>query len=347
MTTLRACLVMTLGLVCVLGETSQGKVVLNGAGATFPYPIYSKWFAEFEKLHPETIFNYQSIGSGGGIRQLLDETVDFGASDAPMKDAQLQSAKQPIFHFPTVIGAVVITYNIGDSAHELKLTGQQVADIFLGKIRKWDDPSLLKLNPWLLPTQAGKDILVVHRSDGSGTTAVFSDYLAKISPEWKAKVGQGSALRWPMGIGGKGNEGVASFVKSLPGSIAYTELVFSKQLKLPVASLESKQGEFVEPSVESVSRAAEVLADHIPADFRISLTAVSGKGVYPISSFTYFLIYERMPIEKRDGIVSLFKWIYGEGQKIAARMDYAPISPKLVARILKQAEALRGSKESP
>lgn len=335
---------MTLGLVCAMGQSTHAanqQVVLNGAGATFPYPLYSKWFAEFEKINSLAIFNYQSIGSGGGVRQLLDETIDFGASDAPMKDDQIKTAKRPILHFPTVLGAVVVTYNLGAQANELKLSGAQVADIFLGKIRKWDDPSLLKQNPWLAAF-AGRDILVVHRSDGSGTTAVFSDYLAKISPEWKTKVGQGSALRWPMGIGGKGNEGVASFVKSLPGSIAYTELVFSKQLKLSVASLESAPGEFVAPSITSVARAAEVMAGQIPADFRVSLTAVKGAGVYPISSFTYFLVYNSMPKPKRDGLIALFRWMYRDGQKIASHMDYAPISDALVTRILKQADTVEG-----
>ncbi len=341
---------MTLGLVCVMGDfaahAANQQVVLNGAGATFPYPLYSKWFAEFEKTNPETIFNYQSIGSGGGVRQLLDETIDFGASDAPMKDDQLKGAKRPILHFPTVLGAVVVTYNLGAQNNELRLSGAQVADIFLGKIRKWDDPVLLKQNPWLSAFQ-GRDILVVHRSDGSGTTAVFSDYLAKVSPEWKTKVGQGSALRWPMGIGGKGNEGVASFVKSLPGSIAYTELVFSKQLKLSVAALESLSGEYVAPSIESVSRAAEVMAGQIPEDFRVSLTAVKGAGVYPISSFTYFLVYKQMAKPKRDGLIALLRWMYRDGQKIAAKMDYAPISEALVGRILKQADLVEGVQVSP
>jgi phosphate transport system substrate-binding protein len=323
--------IIVLGLSAV---ASADQIMINGAGATFPYPIYSKWFAEFHNVDPTVDINYQSIGSGGGIRQLLDKTIDFGASDAPMTDEQLAKANPPILHIPTVLGAVVITYNLPTVKQPLKLTGQNVADMFLGKIENWNDPVLVKLNPELA---AVKDtpIMITHRSDGSGTTTVFSDYLSKVSPEWKQKVGVGNALKWPVGLGGKGNEGVTGLVKQAPGAIGYTELSYAAANQLPVAEIKNKEGNFVAPSAKAVTAAANASMKSMPKDFRLSITDSLGKDSYPLSSFTYILVYQTMDAKKGQKFVGFLNWALSDGQKLAEPLTYAPL-PKALALQVKQ-----------
>ena len=297
---------------------------LTGAGATFPYPIYSKWFSDYATKTGVKI-NYQSIGSGGGIRQLTEGTVDFGASDAPMTDAELAKAKGPILHIPTVLGAVVVTYNLPGVTQPLKLTGDVIADIFLGKITKWSDSRIKALNNGVaLPNS---DILVVHRSDGSGTTYIFSDYLAAVSPAWATAPGKGKELQWPVGVGGKGNEGVAGQVKQTPGAIGYVELAYAKQNGLPYASVKNASGQFVAPSIESVTAAAAGAAGKLPAntDFRLSIVNAPGAATYPISSFTYLLI-DKTPANavKQQQLLDFLKWALSDGEQSAAALDYAP-----------------------
>ena len=317
------------------------KVMVNGAGATFPYPLYSKWFSEYQKQVPDVAFNYQSIGSGGGIRQLLDETVDFGASDAAMSDEQLKKAKYPVLHVPATMGAVVLSYNLKGYDAPLRLTGDLVAQIFMGKITRWTDPKLVELNPQLKDVlRDDQDILVVHRSDGSGTTSIFSDFLSKSNSDWKTKVGKGSALRWPVGIGGKGNEGVTSFIQQIPGSIGYIELVFAKTLKLPVSSILNPKNEFIEPTPESVTKAAEGMLASIPDDFRTTLTRVDAKGAYPISSFSYLIVYpDKGSTDKKKPLFKFMEWALREGQKFSAKMNYAPLPEGLVKRVLLKVRA--------
>ena len=273
------------------------NVQINGAGATFPYPIYSKWFSEYNKLHPDVAINYQSIGSGGGIRQVTNRTVFFGASDGPMTDDQLQAAPGRLLHFPTVLGAVVPVYNIPGVNAELKFTGPLLADIFLGKITKWNDPQIAKLNAGVnLP---GNDITVVHRSDGSGTTYIWVDYLAKVSPAWKSTVGVATSVKWPVGVGGKGNEGVAGLVSQTPGAIGYVELIYALQNKISYGSVENLAKKFVRASIQSTTAAAAAAAGQMPADFRVSITNAPGDSAYPISSFTWLLLYENPQDKKR------------------------------------------------
>lgn len=301
---------------------------INGAGATFPYPIYSKWFAEYNKLHPSVRINYQSIGSGGGIRQLTNQTVFFGATDGPMTDQQLQAAPGRILHFPTALGGVVPVYNVSGAA-ELKFTGQVLADIFLGKIRKWNDPAIAKLNAGAnLPST---DIVVVHRSDGSGTTYIWVDYLSKVSPEFKGRVGVNTAVSWPAGVGGKGNEGVAALVSRTPGALGYVELIYALQNKIPYGAVQNAGGEFVRASVESVTAAAAASASNMPADFRVSITNAPGKGVYPIASFTWLLLYED-PKDKSQSrvMVDFLKWALTDGQKYCGALGYAPLPASVV-----------------
>ena len=309
---------------------------LNGAGATFPNPIYSKWFSDYAAATGVRI-NYQSIGSGGGIRQLTEGTVDFGASDAPMSDAEMAKLKGPVMHFPTVLGAVVITYNIPGLQKAIKLSGPVVADIFAGKISKWNDSRIASLNNGLkLPSS---DILVVHRSDGSGTTYIFSDYLSSVSPSWAQAPGKGKELAWPVGLGGKGNEGVAGQVKQTPGSIGYVELAYAKQNSLPYAELQNAEGEFVAPSIESVTRAAAGAAARLPdnTDYRISIVNAPGKGSYPISSFTWLLVYkEQSNAAKGKKLVDFLHWYLREGEKSAASLDYAPLPATMVAQLEKR-----------
>ena len=308
---------------------AQQKVQINGAGATFPYPIYSKWFSEYNKLHPNVEINYQSIGSGGGIRQLTNQTVFFGATDGPMTPDQMQAAPGKILHLPTVLGAVVPVYNIPGVSTQLKFTGGLLADIFLGKITKWNDPTIMKLNPGVnLP---GTDITVVHRSDGSGTSYIFVDYLAKVSAEWKQKVGVATAVNWPVGVGGKGNEGVSGLVTQTPGSIGYVELIYALQNKVSYGAVQNMAGDFVTATVESVSAAAAEAVKSMPADFRVSITNAPGKGVYPISSFTWLLLYESPKDKAQARVMSDFvKWALTDGQKFAADLGYAPLPDSVV-----------------
>ncbi len=305
-------------------------VQIDGAGATFPYPIYSKWFSEYNMLHPDVRINYQSIGSGGGIRQLTAQTVFFGASDGPMTNEQLQGAPGKVFHFPTVLGGVVPIYNLPGVDAELKFAGPVLADIFLGKITKWSDPAIAKDNPGVsLPDG---DITVVHRADGSGTSYIFCDYLAKVSPEYKSKVGVATSVNWPAGIGGKGNEGVAGLVKQTPGAIGYVELIYALQNKIAYGSVRSFVGEFVRASIESVSAAAASATTQMPADFRVSITNAPGKNVYPISSFTWILLYES-PKDKHKSrlMVDFMKWALTDGQKFAGDLGYAPLPQTVVS----------------
>jgi phosphate transport system substrate-binding protein len=306
------------------------KVQINGAGATFPYPIYSKWFSEYNKLRPEIEINYQSIGSGGGIRQVTNETVFFGATDGPMTQEQLLAAPGKILHFPSVLGGDVPVYNIPGVDVELKFTGPVLADIFLGKITRWNDAAITKLNPGVkLP---GTDITVCHRSDGSGTTYIWVDYLAKVSPEWKKRAGVATSVNWPVGIGGKGNEGVAGLVKQTPGSIGYVELIYALQTKIDYGSVQNMAGEFVRATTESVSAAAAAAAKQMPADFRVSITNAPGNGVYPISSFTWLLFYESPKDRQRARImVDFMNWALADGQKFAPELGYAPLPKEVVA----------------
>jgi phosphate transport system substrate-binding protein len=320
------------GCAVALGAAAAAQTVqINGAGATFPNPIYSKWFSEYNKLHSNIQINYQPIGSGGGIRQITNQTVFFGATDGPMTNEQMLAAPGKILHIPTVLGAVVPVYNIPNVSAELKFNGSVLADIFLGKITKWNDPAIAKLNGSVnLPAT---DITVVHRSDGSGTSYIWVDYLAKVSPEWKTKVGVATAVNWPTGVGGKGNEGVAGLVTQTPGSIGYVELIYALQNKISYGSVQNMAGEFLRASVPSVTAAAAAAAAKMPADFRVSITNAEGKGVYPISSFTWLLLYES-PKDKNQAktMVDFTKWALTDGQKFCAELGYAPL-PEAVVKL--------------
>jgi phosphate transport system substrate-binding protein len=307
----------------------RAAVLVNGAGATFPYPIYSKWFDEFHKLHPDAQINYQSIGSGGGIRQVTEGTVDFGATDGPMTEEQLSAAKTPILHLPTVLGAVVPTYNL-TGIESLRFTPEALAGIFVGKITRWDDPALAQANPGVkLPGQA---IVPVHRSDGSGTTYVFTDYLTKVSPEWATTTGRGTAVNWPIGLGGKGNEGVTGLIKQTPNSIGYVELIYAVQNKLPVGQVRNRSGKFVQASLESVTAAAAAAAANMPADFRVSITDAAGPDAYPIASFTWLLVPSRIAdATKGKAIKEFLVWMLADGQKMAPPLQYAPLPDSVVA----------------
>jgi phosphate transport system substrate-binding protein len=304
---------------------------INAAGATFPYPIYSKWFDEYHKTHPKVQINYQSIGSGGGIRQLLDKTVDFGASDGPMTDDQLKQAGAKILHFPTVLGAAVPSYNIPGVAGELKFTPEALAGIFLGKVTKWNDPAIAGQNPGVkLPAE---DIVVIHRSDGSGTTYIWSDYLSKVSDDWKSKVGTNTSVNWPVGLGGKGNEGVAGLLKQTPDSIGYVELIYAIQNNLPYGLVKDASGDFVKASLASVSAAAAGAAKSMPDDFRVSITNASGKGAYPISSFTWLLIPAQIQdTAKREVIKDFLHWMLTTGQQDCEPLAYAKLPKEVVAK---------------
>ena len=312
-------------------QPAHAQTLINGAGATFPYPIYSKWFDEYTKIDPEVRFNYQSIGSGGGIKQVSARTVDFGASDGPMTDEQLKQAPSAVFHIPTVLGAVVATYNLPGSP-KLKFTGEVLADIFLGKITKWNDSRITALNAGVsLPDQP---IIVVHRSDGSGTTYIWVDYLSKISPEWQQKVGKGTSVNWPVGLGGKGNEGVSGQVKNQPGALGYVELAYAVKNKLPVASIKNAAGKFVEPTIATTTAAAAGAARSMPEDFRVSLTNPPGDEAYPIASFTWLLVYRDQPNEvKGRALVKFLWWMSHEGQKYADDLLYAPLPTQVVKQI--------------
>jgi phosphate transport system substrate-binding protein len=310
-------------------------IMLNGAGATFPYPIYSKWFSDYNKIHSDIQINYQSIGSGGGIRQLLSGTVDFGASDVPMNDEQLGQAKIKILHFPTVLGAVVPTYNIPGVSEELKFTPEVLVGIFLGKITKWNDPEITKYNKGVnLPAQ---DIVVVHRSDGSGTSYVWTDYLSKVSTEWQSKVGRNTSVNWPIGLGGKGNEGVTGLVKETPGAVGYVELIYAVQNQIPYGRVRNAAGVFVKGDLAGVTAAAAAYAKTMPEDFRISITNAPGKAAYPIASFTYLLIPTKIEdANKKKVIKDFLTWMLRDGQKGAPSLLYAALPKEVVARELKQ-----------
>jgi phosphate transport system substrate-binding protein len=321
-------------LLLVLPLAAQTK--LNGAGATFPNPIYSKWFNEYHNQHPDIEINYQSIGSGGGIRQVTAGTVDFGATDGPMTDEQLASAKFKIIHLPTVLGSVVPAYNIPGFKGELKFTPDVIAGIYLGKIASWNDPAIAKANPGIsLPNQA---IIVVHRSDGSGTTYIFTDYLSKVSGEWRDSVGKGTSVRWPTGLGAKGNEGVAGMVRQMDGAFGYVELIYALQNNISFGSVKNASGNFVKASLESTTAAAASMKA-LPADFRVSITNPPGKDAYPISSFTWLLI----PADWKDKakekiIVDFLNWMLDQGQTMTADLNYAPL-PDAVKQ--KEREAIK------
>jgi phosphate transport system substrate-binding protein len=305
-----------------------GAIRLQGAGATFPNPLYQKWLSEYAKVNPNAKIDYQSIGSGGGIQQIQAQTVDFGASDAPMSDDDLRKAPAPILHIPTVLGAVVITYNLPGVTQPLRFTPDVLADIFLGKIKRWDDARIKADNAGVaLPAT---DIAVVHRSDGSGTTAVFTDYLAKVSPAWKEKPGAGKSIDWPVGQGGKGNEGVAGQVKQQPNTIGYVELAYAAPNKLPVALIKNKAGNFVTPSLEAVTAAAAESVATTPADLRVSITDAAGAQAYPIASYTYILVYQaQKDAAKGKALVDFLWWGIHDGEQFAKDLQYAPLPPQI------------------
>lgn len=317
---------------------ASAETLLNGAGATFPYPIYSKWFNEYKKLHPDTQINYQSIGSGAGIKQVTEGTVDFGASDGPMTDQQIAEFRQKrgmgILHFPTVLGADVPSYNIPGVTGSLNFTGETLAGIFLGKITKWNDPSLVKANPGVKLPNA--DIVVVHRSDGSGTTYVWVDYLSKVSKEWQTKVGRGTSVKWPVGLGGKGNEGVSGQIRQIPNSLGYVELVYAIQNKMNYGKVQNAAGEFVQASLTSVTAAAAGASKDMPDDFRVSITNAPGKGVYPISSFTWLLMPEQIKDPaKKKALTDFLGWMLKNGQGFTQALSYAPLPREVVSKEVK------------
>ena len=318
-------------LLLLLAIPMWGQTTLNGAGATFPYPMYSKWFSEYNKLHSDIQFNYQSIGSGGGIRQVLAGTVDFGATDGPMTDEQLAQAKTKILHIPTVLGADVPAYNIPGVTEELKFTPELLANIFLGKITSWNDAALAKANPGVnLPNQP---IIVIHRSDGSGTTYIFTDYLSKVSPDWKNQVGKGTSVKWPVGLGGKGNEGVAGMIRQMQGSIGYVELIYAVNNKIAYGSVKNAGGQFVKASLDSVTAAAASVKS-MPADFRVSITNAPGKDAYPIASFAWLLIPTPSKDPAKGKIIADFlNWMVDDGQKMTADLAYAPLPESVVAKV--------------
>jgi phosphate transport system substrate-binding protein len=329
----KSLIIVSLALGSVALATAQGgTILLNAAGATFPYPIYSKWFDVYHNAHPNVQINYQSIGSGGGIRQLLAGTVDFGASDGPMSDDQLSQAKFKILHFPTVLGAVVPTYNVAGVSGELNFTQKALAGIYLGTITKWDDPEIAKTNSGANLPNA--DIVVVHRSDGSGTTYIWTDFLGKVSEEWKKKVGNAStSVNWPVGLGGKGNEGVTGLVKQTPNAIGYIELIYAVQNNIPYGKVQNAAGNFVKADLAGVTAAAAADAKNIPADFRVSITNPQGPKVYPISSFTWLLIPAQIQdATKREAIKDFLKWMLTEGQKYNEGLTYAQLPKELIAR---------------
>lgn len=318
------------------GQTLSAAVNLTGAGATFPYPIYSKWFDEYNKKTGVQI-NYQSIGSGGGIRQITEKTVDFGATDGPMTDQHLFAADGKILHIPTVLGAVVPVYNIPGLTEKVKISGAVLADVFLGKVKTWSDPALKALNPGVALPDA--PIVVVRRSDGSGTTYCFVDYLSKVSADWKSKVGKGTSVNWPVGLGGKGNEGVAGMVKQTPNSIGYVELIYAKQNSISFMSVQNKAGNFVDASIESVTAAAASAS--MPADYRVSITDASGPDAYPISTFTWLLVYERSGGDRGTTLKDFLGWMLEDGQKLAPTLGYAPLPANVVAMLKKTVASIR------
>jgi phosphate transport system substrate-binding protein len=327
------------GLILIAGSalTVSAQMTINGAGATFPYPIYSKWFDEYAKVDPSVRFNYQSIGSGGGQKQIMAQTVDFGASDGPMSDDNLAKAPGKILHIPTVAGADVVAYNLpGDPA--LKFDSETIAGVFLGSIKKWNDPKLTALNPGVkLPDQ---EIVMVHRSDGSGTTYIWTDYLSKVSPEWKQKVGTNTSVNWPTGLGGKGNEGVAGQIKQTPGALGYVELIYAIQNKMPYGDIKNAAGNFVKPTLESIT--AAMATANIPDDFRFSMTNAPGKESYPIAGATWLLVYEQQkdPVKGKK-LVEFLKWALTDGEPMAKDLHYAPLPEALRDRALKRVSEIK------
>jgi phosphate transport system substrate-binding protein len=329
--------ILTISLLAGVSATASAQMMINGAGATFPYPIYSKWFDEYTKVDPSVRFNYQSIGSGGGQKQILAQTVDFGASDGPMSDENLAKAPGKLFHIPTVAGADVVTYNLPGNP-TLKFDADTIAGIFLGHIKKWNDPKITALNPGAnLPNQ---EIVVVHRSDGSGTTYIWTDYLSKISPEWKTKVGTNTSVNWPTGIGGKGNEGVSGQVKLTPGALGYVELIYAIQNKMPYADVKNAAGEFIKPTLESIT--AALATAQIPDDFRFSMTNAPGKDAYPVCGATWLLVYEQQKDPaKGKKLVEFLKWMVTKGEGMAKSLDYAPLPENVQQRVLKRIDEIK------
>src|SRR5438874_1948588 len=326
-----------LSLAVGLSATASAQMTMNGAGATFPYPIYSKWFDEYAKVDPSVRFNYQSIGSGGGQKQITAQTVDFGASDGPMSDENLAKAPGKILHIPTVAGADVVAYNLPGNP-VFKLDADVIAGIFLGQIKKWNDPKIAGLNPGI--TFPDQEIVVVHRSDGSGTTYIWTDYLSKISPEWKTKIGTNTSVNWPTGIGGKGNEGVAGQIKQTPGALGYVELIYAIQNKMPYAEVKNAAGEFVTPNIKSITTALAT-AD-IPNDFRFSITNAPGADAYPIAGATWLLVYQQQKdAAKGKKLVEFLKWAAKDGEKMAKDLQYAPMPDNLQQRVLKRIDEIK------
>jgi phosphate transport system substrate-binding protein len=327
----KALVVLSLLLALTAMAAADSTLLLNAAGATFPYPIYSKWFSVYQTAHSGVQINYQSIGSGGGIRQLQSGTVDFGASDMPLTDEQAAGFKIKVLHFPTVLGAVVPTYNVPGVSGDLSFTQKALAGIYLGSITKWNDPELTKANPGVkLP---GDDIVVVHRSEGSGTSFIFTDFLAKVSDQWKSKVGAGASVNWPVGLGGKGNEGVTGLIKQTPGAIGYVELIYALQTNTPFGKVENAAGKFVKADLAGVTAAAASKAKDMPADFRVSITNAPGPTAYPISSFTWLLIPAQIPdAGKRAAIKGFLAWMLTDGQGYNEALSYAKLPAAVVER---------------
>jgi phosphate transport system substrate-binding protein len=332
-------ILLLLGGGCLLAAQTgaQAQLLINGAGATFPYPIYSKWFDAYTQVDPSVRFNYQSIGSGGGQKQIIARTVDFGASDGPMSDENLAKAPGKILHIPTVAGAVVITYNLPDNP-QLKLDGSTLVEIFLGNITKWNDKRITELNPGVnLPDLP---LVVVHRSDGSGTSYIFTDYLSNISPIWADSVGKATSVKWPAGLGGKGNEGVAGQVKQLSGAVGYVELIYAKQNKMPYADVKNAAGNFITPSIESVTEA--LATAKIPDDFRFSMVNALGEKAYPISGTTWLLVYEQQKnANKGKKLVEFLNWALTKGETIAPSLDYAPLPDAVQQRVLERIKTIK------
>ncbi len=334
-------MIRRIALLCLaLSVPAFAQTTLNGAGATFPYPMYSKWFSKYHDAHPDIQFNYQSIGSGGGIRQVLAGTVDFGASDGPMTDEQLAQAKTKILHVPTVLGAVVPAYNVSGVSGEIKFTPDVLAGIFMGKITNWNDKGIASANPGVnFPKD--EPIVVIHRSDGSGTTFIFTDYLSKVSPDWQSQAGKGTSVKWPVGLGGKGNEGVAGMIRQMQGSIGYIELIYAVQNKITYGTVRNASGAFVKASLDSVTAAAASVKS-MPADFRVSITNAPGKDAYPISSFTWLLI----PAQAKDAakgkiIADFLNWMVDDGQKMTADLTYAPLPASVVTKVKDEIKQVR------
>jgi phosphate transport system substrate-binding protein len=325
------------GVMAVGCRPTSAQLLINGAGATFPYPIYSKWFDQYAQIDPSVRFNYQSIGSGGGQKQILAQTVDFGASDGPMTDANLAKATSKLLHIPTVAGADVVTYNLSGDP-KLKLDGPTIVDIFMGKITKWNDPKIAGQNPGItLPDQ---DIIVVHRSDGSGTTFIFTDYLSSVSPDWKQAVGKATSVNWPVGLGGKGNEGVSGQIKQLPGSIGYVELIYALQNQMPYADVKNAAGNYVAPTIASVT--AALATANVPDDFRFSIVNAPGADAYPIAGTTWLLVYQQQKdAEKGKKLVAFLNWALTDGQKVAPTLNYAPLPASLQQRVLERIKEIK------